>query len=269
MHVPMTTQSFGTRTDTDRPTSYEEGPWFYKRNGLYYMVFTGGPISEHIAYATSQSATGPWTYGGVIMPTEGSSFTNHSGVIDFRGNSYFFYHNGALPDGGGYHRSACIEQFSYNADGSFPTITMSSGDFPGVDTLNPYVVTEAETIAWESGVETEECSEGGMNVSSINDGDYIRVAGVDFGAGATSFEARVASAASGGSIELRLDSETGTLVGTCEVPGTGGWQTWTTVSCDVSGATGIQDLYLVFKGGGDYLFNFNWWKFDVGSPGSE
>ncbi|NLM60421.1 MAG: carbohydrate-binding protein, partial [Clostridium sp.] len=75
------------------------------------------------------------------------------------------------------------------------------------------------------------------------------------------FEARVASATSGGKIELRIDSPNGMLIGTCPVVGTGGWQTWSTVTCDVSSVKGMHDLYLVFKGGSGYLFNINWWKF--------
>ncbi|WP_437540648.1 glycoside hydrolase family 43 protein [Sorangium sp. So ce367] len=264
VRVPMTAESFGQRTGKDdgrHKTKYEEGPWLYKRDGLYYLVYAAGPISEYIAYSTSTKPTGPWTYRGVIMPTEGSSFTNHAGVIDFKGSSYFFYHNGALPGGGGYHRSAAVERFTFNADGTFPTIKMTKEGPPGVGSLNPYVMTEAETIAWGSGVETEVCGEGGMNVGSIENGDYIKVKGVDFGTGAVSFDARVASATSGGSIELRLDSATGTLVGTCMVQGTGGWQTWATTSCAVDGATGSHDLYLKFTGGSGFLFNVNWWKF--------
>jgi len=73
----------------------------------------------------------------------------------------------------------------------------------------------------ESGIETEECSEGGRNVAFIENGDWIQVKGVDFGnVGPTSFEARVASATNGGNIEIRLDSPTGTLIGTCKVEGT-------------------------------------------------
>ena len=268
-HVPMTTESFGVRADTDRPTSYEEGPWLYKRDGLYYMVFSAGPISEHIAYATGPSPTGPWTYGGVVMAARGSSFTNHSGIIDFRGNSYFFYHNGALPGGSGYHRSTCVEKFKYNADGTIPTLTMSRRGSPGVGVIDPYIINEAETIAWEYGIETEVCSEGGMNVTSIEDGDYIRVAGVDFGSGAASFEARVAAGGDGGDIEIRLDSETGTLVGTCAVPNTGGEQDWTTVSCPVSDAMEIHDLYFTFTGSGEALFNFNYWQFTADSSDAE
>ncbi|ODM27046.1 carbohydrate-binding protein [Clostridium sp. Bc-iso-3] len=259
--VPLTTSGFGTRSKDDRATSYEEGPWFYKRNNLYYMVFAAGPIPEHIAYSTSTSPTGPWTYRGVIMPTQGGSFTNHPGIIDYKGKSYFFYHNAALPGGGGFHRSVCVEQFEYNPDGTIPKINMTKEGPAQIGTLNPYIRNEAETICWSSGIETEKCSEGGMDVGFIENGDYIKVKGVDFGSGAVSFEARVASATDGGNIEIRLDSPTGKLVGTCAVTGTGGWQTWKTQSCQVSGANGIHDLYLKFTGGSGYLFNINWWKF--------
>jgi arabinoxylan arabinofuranohydrolase len=250
-----------------KPSSYVEGPWFYKRDGLYYMVYAGmGSGSENIAYATSTSPTGPWASRGTIMPTQGNSFTNHPAVIDYMGNSYFFYHNGALSGGGSYHRSVCVEQFKYNNDGAIPTVPWTTMGPPQIDTVNPYVQTEAETICWSSGLKTETCNEGGIDVCNIQNGSYIKVKGVNFGDGATSFEARVASATSGGNIELRLDSLTGTLIGTCAVQGTGGWQTWVTKSCTINGATGIHDLYLRFTGGSGFLFNFNWWIFKSGTP---
>ena len=267
VQVPLTTAGFGTRTgNASRPTLFEEAPWLSKRNGIYYMSFAAACCSEYIAYSTGPSATGPWTYRGVIMPTQGTSFTNHQGIIDFGGNSYFFYHNGALPGGGGYKRSIAVEKFNYNSDGAIPTINMTTNGVAGVGNLNPYVTTQAETISWESGIETEGSSEGGLDVANIENGDFIKVKGVNFGSGATSFDARVASATSGGNIELRLDdSSAGTLIGTCAVPGTGGWQTWVTKTCTVSGATGIHDLYLRFTGGSGFLLNVNWWKFNSSS----
>jgi arabinoxylan arabinofuranohydrolase len=260
--IPLTTAGFGARSGNPaRPTLFEEGPWVYKRNGVYYNVFAARCCSEFIAYSTASSPTGPWTFRGTIMPTQGTSFTNHPGVIDFAGNSYFFYHNGALPGGGGFTRSVAVERFSYNADGSIPMINMTAAGAPQIGRLNPYVRQEAETIASESGVETQPCSEGGMNVGWIENGDWIKVAGVAFGAGATGFQARVASATGGGTIELRLDSVGGIQVGRCSVAGTGGWQTWSTVSCSVAGAAGTHDLFLRFTGGTGFLFNVNWWQF--------
>ncbi|KAL2064248.1 hypothetical protein VTL71DRAFT_4742 [Oculimacula yallundae] len=265
----LTVAGFGPRTKTSatRTTGFEEAPWVYKRNGTYYMTYAANCCSEDIRYSTGPTITGPWTYKGVIMATAGSSFTNHQAIIDFKGNSYFFYHNGALPGGGGYQRSACVERFVYNSDGTIPTIKMTTAGPPQVGTLNPYVQQEAETAAWSAGVETEVCSEGGMDVSNINNGDYIKVKGVAFRTGSQTFSARVASAASGGAIQLRLGGTTGTVIGTCSVPGTGGWQTWRTVSCSVSSTvSGTQDLYLVFTGSGTgNLFNFNWWRFDSGT----
>jgi hypothetical protein len=265
VRVPMTTASFGVRSKTDRPTTYEEGPWFYKREGRYYMVFAAGPISEHIGYSTSSSPTGPWIYGGVVMPTQGASFTNHPGIIDYKGKSYFFYHNGALPGGGGFHRSVAVEEFVYGADGKIPQIKMTTAGPAAAATLDPYSLNEAETIAWGSGVETEACSEGGMNVTAIGSGDYIKVKNVDFGAGATSLSARVAATAGGGSIQIRIGSQTGTLVGTCSVAATGGAQTWSSTTCPITGASGIKDLFFVFAGGS---FNFNNWKFTGKGGGS-
>jgi arabinoxylan arabinofuranohydrolase len=260
--VPLTTESFGIRSKDDRATRYEEGPWLYKRKDLYYMVFAAGPISEHIAYATGPTATGPWTFRNTIMPTQGKSFTNHPGLCDYKGNTYFFYHNGALPDGGGFHRSVCVEQFEFNDDGTIPEFNMTKEGPPQIGHLDPYTTVQAETICWESGVETEKCDEGGMNVCDIENGDYIKIKGVDFGKGATSFKARVASETKGGNIEIRLDSLTGTLVGTCAVSGTGGWQQWETKSCTVNGAAEVHDLYLVFTGDSGALMNFNWWQFE-------
>ena len=269
VQVPLTTAGFGTRSgDPNRPTLFEEAPWLHKRNGLYYMTYAASGIPENIAYSTGPSATGPWTYRGIIMPTQGGSFTNHQGIADFGGNSYFFYHNAALPGGGGFKRSIAVERFTYNTNGTFPTINMTTAGVPGVGNLNPYVTTQAETISWESGIETEVSSEGGMNVANIENGDFIKVKGVNFSSGTASFDVRVASATSGGNIEIRLnDSTAGTLLGTCAVTGTGGWQTWVTRTCTVSNATGIHDLYLMFTGGSGFLFNVNWWKFNASGGG--
>lgn len=262
--VPLTEESFGKRTgNKDRNTLYEEGPWFYKRNGIYYMVYAASGIPENICYATGPGPTGPWTFRGIIMPTQGGSFTNHPGIADYKGKSYFFYHNGALPGGGGFSRSVCLEEFTYNPDGSFPTINMTKEGPKAISHLDPYQKTQAETMAWESGVETATNSVTGVYVTDIHNGDYIKVKGVDFGkAGAKTFAASVSSDTAGGTIELRLDAVDGALIGSVTVPSTGGPENWKAVTGNVSDTKGIHDLYLVFKGNGEgKLFNFDYWKF--------
>lgn len=129
VRVPMTCESFGNGSH-NTGTSYGEGPWFYKKNGLYYMVYAafaeGKNRNEHLAYSTSNSPTGPWVYGGILME-EGKCFTNHPGIADFKGHSYLFYHTDELPGGSLFHRSVCVAEFEYNEDGSIATIAKCDG----------------------------------------------------------------------------------------------------------------------------------------------
>ncbi|MDB5802247.1 MAG: hypothetical protein JWL63_3186 [Rhodocyclales bacterium] len=141
----------------------------------------------------------------------------------------------------------------------------ASSVVPAVSAFNQIA---ANSFTVQSGIQTEVSSEGGNNVGWIDNGDYLGFQRVDFGSGAAGFSARVASAATGGNIEIRLGSVTDSVAGTCPVPGTGGWQTWTTVNCGVSGLSGIQTLYLKFTGGAGNLFNLNWFSFATTAPGN-
>ena len=127
--IPMTVESFGKGSHMTG-TTYGEGPWFYKRNGLYYMVFAGfaegEKRNEHFGYATAEGPTGPWKYQGVLME-EGPCFTNHPGLCDFKGHSYLFYHTDELPGGSLFHRSVCVAEFRYNEDGTIDTIAKCDG----------------------------------------------------------------------------------------------------------------------------------------------
>lgn len=263
--VPLTKEGFNVRyKEADkRPSSYEEGPWLYKRKSLYYLLYPAGGVPEHLAYSTSTSATGPWKYRDTIMTVikKGGAFTNHPGLIDYKGKTYLFYHNGALPGGGGFNRSVCVDEFQYNPDGTIPRIEPTVAGVNAVSNLNPYRWKEAATIAWEEGVETMSDSATGVYVTDIDNGDYIKVRSVDFKKGAKSFEANVASVSSG-TIEIHLDSVNGNSIGTCSVKNTGGLQTGATESCKVAKVKGIHDVYFVFKGGEGDLFNFNRWKFN-------
>jgi len=258
--------NFGYRSKKigNRTAAYEEGPWMYKRNSLYYLLYPAGGVPEHLAYSTAKSIIGPWTYGDTIMHVikEGGAFTNHPGLIDFKGKSYLFYHNGALPGGGGFKRSVCVEPIEFNTDGSISLIAPTKeGVKESAANMNPFVRVEAETIAWEEGIETAKDEKAGVYVTNISNGDYIKVRNVDFGKGAGKFEASVASVSQGGKIEIRIDGKNGSLLGTLDVKNTGDIQTWKTLSCKVNKVKGVHDLYFVFKGGaGDHLFNFDWWQ---------
>lgn len=269
--VEQTVESFGAPDPEKRikgaeyPDIYTEGPWFFKRNGNYYLLYAAGGVPEHIAYSMSQSPTGPWQYMGEVMPLQATgSFTNHVGVADYKGNSYLFYHTGKLPGGGGFGRSVAVEQFEYNADGTFPLIFATEEGVAPVGRLNPYKRTEAETMAYSRGVTSEPNAKTGVYVSDIHNDDYIKVREVDFGEKSPKqFSVSAASARRGGTIEVRLDSIGGTVIARVDIPSTGGWERWKRIKSDVTvNVSGVHDLYLVFKGRkGCQLFNLDWWKF--------
>ncbi|WP_460432755.1 glycoside hydrolase family 43 protein [Arachidicoccus ginsenosidivorans] len=263
--VALTHAGFGIRTgDSNRATLYEEGPWFYKRGKLYYMLYAAGGIPEHIAYSTSDSPTGPWHYRDTIMTVQGGSFTNHCGVIDFKGKNYFFYHNGALPGGGGFTRSVCVEPFMYNPDGSFPRINMTPGIKEGVGTLNPFKRVEAETMALEKGVEIGEEKTGNVFVSDISNGDYIKVRNVDFRKGAKKFMGEFsAKGNSNYDLEIRLDSVGGRVIGKVAIGIPDKTGHWDTFAGNLRRVKGVHDLYLVFRNADkldSMTLAFNWWK---------
>ncbi|UPZ15134.1 glycoside hydrolase family 43 protein [Flavobacterium humidisoli] len=112
---------------TFKPKNYIEGSWVYKRKGLYYLVYASeGTKPEMIEYCTAKNIAGPWTYQGIIQENVHNSFTTHPGIIDYKGKSYFFYHNGSLSTGGSYRRSICVDYMHYNKDGTIQKIIQTA-----------------------------------------------------------------------------------------------------------------------------------------------
>ncbi|AGA78908.1 glycoside hydrolase family 43 protein [Echinicola vietnamensis] len=109
-----------------KPKHFIEGPWVYKRQDLYYLVYaSAGTKPEMIEYCTASSPEGPWNYQGIIMENVPNCFTVHSGIATYKGKDYFFYHNGTLPTGGSYRRSICVDYMHYNEDGTIRKVTQT------------------------------------------------------------------------------------------------------------------------------------------------
>ena len=258
---------------------YQEGPWAWKRNGKYYMAYASTCCPEGIGYAMSNSSTGPWAFKGMIMEGDQRSSGNHPGIIDYKGKSYVFGFNyDILKQTMSKHyerRSICVTKIVYDKDGTIIKLPWWDETInTQIGTLNPYIKNEAETIAFSEGLNTKKVIEWERNVSwnrgkkiaermivtSIHNGDYIKVRGVDFSKGISSVQVCVA-ALYGGKIEIHSDKIDGSVLGLVDITASAEGDIYKTATAPVKNIKGVHDLYFVFKGEKD-LFNFDWWKFD-------
>jgi beta-xylosidase len=113
----------GAAKKIDLP-EFQEGAHVHKRDKWYYLSY-GYEMPEKVAYAMSRSIHGPWDFKGILNDVPANSETNRPCIVDFKGNSYFFYHNGKLENGGSHHRSVCVDYLYYNADGTMKKIMMT------------------------------------------------------------------------------------------------------------------------------------------------
>jgi type 1 glutamine amidotransferase len=103
-------------------------------------------------------------------------------------------------------------------------------------------------------------AEGGF-VGAIHDGDWIGFSPYSLDR-VTGVSAVVASGEDGGQIQVRTGAPDGPVAGTLTVPGTGGWETFTTVNAAVTPPAGTGSLYLTFSGAdGRDLFNVDGFTF--------
>jgi hypothetical protein len=114
---------------------------------------------------------------------------------------------------------------------------------------------EAENYINMAGIQTEACSEGGLNVGYFDASDWMTYAVTIPAAGTYKVSYRVASTTTGKT--LRLENATPALIGEVTIPNTGGWQVWTTVSHNVSLPAGTYNLGITTYTGG---LNLNWFQ---------
>ena len=90
---------------------------------------------------------------------------------------------------------------------------------------------------------------------------YLVYRGVNFGAGASQVLLRYISGVDGGvQLELRLDSLTGAKIGQAT---TAYHENLRTLAVNLTGASGVHDLYIIFK---QQMVALNWFRFLPAAP---
>jgi beta-glucosidase len=190
--------------------------------------------------------------------------TEGNGVSDVLFGDYA--PTGKLPDT---WMQSVSQQPINDGDGQTPLFPFGFGlTYGAAQNRSAYDVTQAESYTTQSGTQTESTTDtgGGQDVGYIAAGDWLAYSTVDFGSTSpASVTTRLASAATiTGTVQYRLDSTTGPVIASVPVSSTGGWQTWTGPTVNLSGtATGVHTLYITFttNGSGDFV-NLNWFQFN-------
>jgi arabinoxylan arabinofuranohydrolase len=269
----------GTMQPMQGLEDFHEATWVHKRNGIYYLSHADnhddGNKHNRMRYATSTSPLGPWTPRGIyIDPTD--SYTDHGSIVEFKGQSYAFYHNSAL-SGNDWLRSICVDKLFYNEDGTIRKVIQTKGHgvpyggtawtIPGKIEAEDYDVggpaitySDSDTINHggqyrkDEFVDIENSGEGGYNVGWLGGGEWLEYS-VDVDSTATYIiNFRVATAATNGSsisVEFNGEDKTGKVV----IPFTGGWQTYQNVFKEVALTSGKYYMRLLM---GDGAFNINY-----------
>ena len=115
---------------TITPAGYNEAPFVFKRNGIYYFMWSENDTRSEdyrVAYATGSSPLGPWSNRGLVLQKRleaGIRGTGHHSVVSVPGTDtwYIAYHRFAVPAGNGTNRETVIDRMAFNADGTIRPI---------------------------------------------------------------------------------------------------------------------------------------------------
>ena len=234
-------------------------PWVFEDSGInkidntyfysYCTNWSGGPYGNaRIAYMTSNSPLGPFTYQATCFNNPGDFFgtvgNNHHTIISFKNKFYIFYHAEWLNkqtygEAIGY-RTTHVDEMPFsggkfgNAKGTLTGVTQLSN-------INPYQLNYFNTMAWQAGINVYGL---GDTAVAYNKGDWTGVSNVDFGSGAKSITIN-AGTVNGATIRISIDSPSGTVIGYVTIPATGdNWKS-TDVTAEISGATGVKNVFFV------------------------
>ncbi len=216
-----------------------------KIGDTYYLIYSPN-YGSRLAYSTSDSPCGPFTYRGYIVDNSQNypGGNNHGSVCLINGQWYIFYHR--MTNGTIMSRRGCVERINILPDGSIPPVEMTSLGFE--ESLNPYQIQPAEIACYLTGdcliTEHDIFSRVITNIKNncVMGYKYYDF-GDDFVTKTMKFAAKVRGAGCNATLDIYIDDpEKGTHIGSCNIGLSDG-----TYTCNVSAVTGRHAVYLIAK----------------------
>ncbi|MBN1410162.1 MAG: carbohydrate-binding protein, partial [Spirochaetales bacterium] len=228
----------------------------------YNNMYPGGPGESHAVFSNPQFVSPGQVPTGRLNVTgyklqPGSPNINAGMVITNNGG--YDYWGTALSDG---RPDIGFTEYTTNTATNTPVSGSTATPTPASNGAMIPGTIEAENYTAMSGIQTESCSEGGLNVGWIEAGDWMDYTVQINTEGTYSVSYRVASLSAGGQLQLQIGS---TTYHTVSFGATGGWQTWTTVNGTATLPSGNQTIRIYASQTG---WNINYMTFALNSSTS-
>nr|BAO65801.1 cellulase [uncultured bacterium] len=269
----------GTRTWSQRVDEASRDP-IAGKNIAYTLHFYAGshgqPIRDFAQTALNNNAAIFVTEWGSVNANGdgGVNYGETNAWVDFMKRNNISHANWALNDkaegssslvpgasaNGGWAGSQLTASGAFAKDiiRNWPSPSGPVDPTPTCTTANPGETIQAENYCQAAGIQTESTTDvgGGQNVGYIDSNDWMTYSVNIPATGTYKVSYRVAASAGGG--QFKLEKAGGSPVyGSVNVPATGGWQNWQTVSHNVVLPAGEQLIAISAITGG---FNVNWLK---------
>lgn len=239
-----------TVLDRNFPAGFREGPFMFKRNGIYYLTFPWvQDKTETLAYATAEAPLGPYKFQGLIMEQSPTGcWTNHHSLVEYKGEWYLFYHHNDLSPKFDKNRSVRVDKVIFNADGTIQPVTPTLrgvGITPAASQIQLDRYSSLSPYGTSIDFLDPDNNFGGWFVTLGKPSASVRYNEVDFGEGVSSITLRVRSV-KGASLKISNAEEHAAVLAEVSVPKTSKWKE---VTFPVSSLAGKQDLVVYVNDG--------------------
>lgn len=231
----------------------KEGPYLFKRKGIYYMTYPHvANKTERLEYAMSDSPLGPFKYAGVLMDEAASGcWTNHQSVIEFKNQWYLFYHNDDLSPNFDKNRAVRADSLFFNDDGTIRKVVPTLRGV-GISNASKKIKIDRFSAKSADGVEiafldTLNKFKGWKTIFNRPD-SWVKYNSVSFGQKKLKRLQLNARSATGGTLLISTAGRPGKIIATVYIPKE---DTWGVVKKDIlSAPVGVKNLIVQLKGNG-------------------